>query len=98
MLTLTIMVSDQSGEWTKQENRDIYPTLRSQMKHHEPILVITKHAEDTDNSKRSGGAIMNWNYDEIASTLRSQTKHHEPIVVIYENDRNHEDADREEVL
>lgn len=41
---------------------------------------------------------MNWNYDEIASTLRSQTKHHEPIVVIYENDRNHEDADREEVL
>lgn len=44
-----------------------------------------------------GGAVMQWNYDELASTLRAEMKHHYPIVVIEEDDEDN-DADGEEVL
>lgn len=29
-----------------------------------------------------GGAVMSWNYNELADCLRANTKHHEPIVVV----------------
>ena len=34
-----------------------------------------------------GGAIIRWNYNELADCLRANTKHHEPIVVVSYTDK-----------
>ena len=34
-----------------------------------------------------GGAVMNWNYEELAATLRAEMASHPPVVVL-NNDSN----------
>lgn len=42
-----------------------------------------------------GGAVMSWNYNELASTLRAEMSSHPPVVVIEDEANN---SDREEIL
>jgi hypothetical protein len=37
-----------------------------------------------------GGAVMNWNYDELAATLRAEMSSHPPIVVLGKCDEERE--------
>ena len=45
-------VNDQGGGVIQWDTKDISPTLRSQMKHHEPIAVLEIH-EDTKITYKS---------------------------------------------
>lgn len=56
------------------------------------IIEVHDEAEDIDYLKRSGGAVMNWNYNELAATLRAEMSSHPPIVVL-ENEEDDETAD-----
>lgn len=58
-------------------------------------ILLEIHEEDTDDSQRPRGGIIQWDTKDISPTLRSQMNHHEPIVVLQDDD---EDGDREEVL
>lgn len=42
-----------------------------------------------------GGAVMNWNYEELAATLRAGMASHPPIVVTEDEANN---SDGEEIL
>lgn len=48
----------------------------------EKIILIT--LED------QGGAVMNWNYNELSPTLRAEMKQHLPVIVLEEE---HESSD-----
>ena len=49
MMKLLMIVNDQGGAWIQCDESDISPTLRSQMKHHEPLVVLKENEdEDTD--------------------------------------------------
>lgn len=43
-------VNDQGGGVIQWDTKDISPTLRSQMKHHEPIVVLEIHEDENDNN------------------------------------------------
>ena len=47
-----MVVTDQGGAWIKCDESDISPTLRSQMKHHEPLIVLKENDnEDGDREE-----------------------------------------------
>ena len=52
MMKLLMIVNDQVGAWIQCDESDISPTLRSQMKHHEPLVVLKENEdEDTDREE-----------------------------------------------
>ena len=41
-----------------------------------------------------GGAVMSWNYEELAATLRAQMTGHPPVVVITKDESSNDDIIR----
>ena len=56
------------------------------------VLVEVKNEEDSDNPKRSGGAVMSWNYNGLAATLRAEMSSSHPPIVVLKNDEAEEDT------
>lgn len=48
MKKILMTVNDQGGGVIQWDAKGISPTLRSQMKHHEPIVVLQDDDEDSD--------------------------------------------------
>lgn len=62
------------------------------------LATERKHnEEDTDNTERPRGGVMDWNYKELAATLRAQmSSSHPPLVVLLQkNQQKQEESDSE---
>ena len=50
MAKILMTVNDQGGGVIQWDTNGISPTLRSQMKHHEPIVVLQEDDEDDEDN------------------------------------------------
>ncbi len=50
-LILAIAEEAYGGGMYSSDSNDVFPTLRTQMKHHEPILVLENDDENTDREE-----------------------------------------------